>query len=673
MRDSFYQMATPDQIARFASAKGLTDEVAASRLADAREKMLEKKRGDPFRHGYEPEVWYVARALLRGYRPSPGEVDYVKRRISMSWGEYCERMRHVLGFRNGVGELIVMGANRSGKTDFMAKTANRIAFEGGKTINIGFQSLPTGKQVQEPRVWNYLPRELKKTVKTAEEYIAYTKQNGFSGSKITFRNGSAVRFITYEMDVNSVMEGSALDFCALDEEFPKSFLDAARFRLASKRGILLCTFTPVSGFTPVVADFLNGMVVTKERTAWMLPIDGKPALPYMELGLSEIEYEKLKAWRDSGGLDDPGVPEARPEPCLNWVLGDTIGGQHPGGRLFEKTPRVAVCKDGEAAAIWFYGSDNPYGMPGEVIQAAMKNINARREIKKRVYGMAERIKGRMFPEFTRSKNVCRVEDMPKSLVRCMVVDPAPERNWTAGWYGYDPVCDVLYKYRDWPGNYEIPGVGVPGPWAVQSDRRNGINDGDRGEAQESFGMGFLAYKYEWARLERWADFVRWVESGHDEMSWPDDWDEIDGWSEVDGVAEQMLFRVIDARAASQSKISRCENVSLFEEVSRLAEGFQPASGQQIGVGLNMLRDRIAVGKYRICDCCTNTIFAYENFTGADGQKGACKDFLDCDRYVILSGICDTSADDATVVGRSVGDGAAPRGPSGRPRIRAGGR
>lgn len=672
MRDAYYQQATQEQIAAFAQAKGMTPGQAASRLSDARELMLEKKRGDPFRHGYEPEIWYVARALIRGYRPSPGEVAYVKRRIGMDWGEYCERMRAALGFRHAVGELIAMGANRSGKTDFMAKLANRIAAEGGKTINIGFQSLPTGKQVQEPRVWNYLPKELKKTVKTAEEYIAYTRQNGFSGSKITFRNGSTVRFITYEMDVNAVMEGSALDFCALDEEFPKSFLDAARFRLASKRGILLCTFTPVSGFTPVVADFLNGMVVTKERTAWMLPIDGKPAMPWMELGLSEDEYRKLTAWRDSGSQDDPGVPEARPEPCLQWVVGNTIG-QHPGGRLFEKTPRVAVCKDGEAAAIWFYGSDNPYGMPGEVIAAAMKNINARREIKKRVYGMAERIKGRMFPEFTREKNVIRRGDLPKRLARCMVVDPAPERNWTAGWYGYDATTDVLYKYRDWPGDYEIPGVGVPGPWAVQSDRKNGINDGDRGEAQESFGMGFLAYKYEWARLEGWTDFKRWIASGHDEMTWPDDWDEVDGWSEVDGVEERMLWRVIDARAASQSKISRCENVSLFEEVSRLAEGFQPASGQQIGVGLNLLRDRIADGRYRICDCCVNTIFAYENFTGADGQKGACKDFMDCDRYAILSGICDTGPEDASEVGPATVQSGRPAGRVAPARIRAGGR
>ena len=111
-----------------------------------------------------------------------------------------------------------------------------------------------------PRVWHYLPKELKarniagKKSKDNEEHISYTKQNGFSSSKITFGNGSDIRFVSYDMDVDGAMEGSALDYCWLDEEFPKSFLDAARFRLASKRGFLLGTFTPVRGYTPVVKD-----------------------------------------------------------------------------------------------------------------------------------------------------------------------------------------------------------------------------------------------------------------------------------------------------------------------------------------------------------------------------------------------------------------------------------
>lgn len=35
--------------------------------------------------------------------------------------------------------------------------------------------------------------------------------------------------------------------------------------------------------------------------------------------------------------------------------------------------------------------------------------------------------------------------------------------------------------REWPGSYNIPGVGVPGPWAVARGRRRGENDGE-GEA-----------------------------------------------------------------------------------------------------------------------------------------------------------------------------------------------
>ena len=121
--------------------------------------------------------------------------------------------------------------------------------------------------------------------------------------------------------------------------------------------------------------------------------------------------------------------------------------------------------------------------------------------------------------------------------------------------------------------------------------------------------------------------------------------EVEDWSELDGTDEPMHVRIIDSRAASQSKISAKENVTLYEEVARLAENFQPASGQQIAVGLNFLRDRLVAGKYLIAASCKNTIFAYENYTGLDGQKGACKDFIDCDRYAVLSDLCQCTAED----------------------------
>ena len=660
-RDARLQPATPEQVSRFSVARSVPFETAEAELERLRVRQIEAQTEDPFLRGYEPPIWYVVKALVRGLQPSDGEIAHVRRRLGLDWDAFAERMRTRLGFAHPVSEILIMGANRAGKTDFAAKTIMQTCYLGAKEINVGFQSLPTGKQVQMPRIWNYMPNDCKarniagKKATDVNEHISYTRQNGFSGSKITFGNGSSVRFVSYEADVSHNMEGSALDMCWLDEEFMKTFLDAARFRLASKRGTLICTFTPVHGYTPVVADFLADMRVTRWHTTWMLPRDGGAPMPWNELGLTKDEYERLVAWRNENSVGDPGVPESRPEDCFEWLFdeGSCDGlADVPPGRAFGRTPRIGVCRGGEAAAVWFYGRDNPYGMPGEVIVRAAANKSALKEIKCRVYGIAEQIKGRMFPEFKRERNVISASELPARLVRFMVVDPAPERNWSAGWYGYEPVTDVLYKYRDWPGDYDIPGVGHPGPWAIPSDRRIGVNDGDRGPAQDPFGFGFLAYKFEWARLERWKNYADWLRDGHRADERYEDWDLIEQWSEIDGVAERMAYRVIDARAGSQSKIHSTESVSLFEDVSRLAEGFQPASGQKIDVGVNVLRDRISSGRYKIVDSCTNTIFAYETYCGADGQKGACKDFADLDRYAVLSGFEDYRAEDATEIAAS---------------------
>ena len=684
MRDEWYQPPTAEQAARLAVERSIQCEQAERILEEQREKALARTKEDPFRFGFEPPVWFVAKALMRGYRPTARDEKQVRRRAGCGWEEFAARMRTACGFAAPVAQMVIMGANRSGKTDFAAKTAVQDALREGACVAIGAQKHSTAVEVQHARVWRYLPPELReknvarRRATDVTENISYTEKNGFAGSKIVLANRSLVKFITYEMDVAATLEGMEYDKVWLDEEFNNAYLDAAIGRIASKSGTFLGTFTPVSGYSPVVAAFLEGMQVTRWHTAYLLPKDGGEPLPWAELGLSRDEYETLAAWRKDGG-EDPGIPECRPEDCFAWLDGERgtgNGERGKEGREFAEVPRVAVCKGGEAAAIWFYCADNPYGRPMEIIKSQMANRNAVGMIRKRVYGVAEKVRGRMFKEFSKEKHVIPDAAVPKRLVRCMVVDPAPERNWTAGWYGYDPKTDILYKYRDWPGSYEIPGVGVPGAWAVVSDRRGGVNDGDRGEAQESFGMGFLHYKAEWARLEGWKDWKDWVAAGGDPNEWPEDMNEVEEWSELDGTDEPMQMRLIDARAASQSKISMKENVSLFDEVARLAEGFQPASGQRIDIGINFLRDRIVAGKYLIAASCKNTIFAYENYTGADGQKGACKDFIDCDRYAVLSDICSATEDDLPQEGKS-GDintslalGGA-RGANGRKKARRG--
>ncbi len=666
MRDAYYQRAGREAVERYAAAKGIGLTAAATRLETDRRRFIRAMREDPYTLGYEPDIWLVTKALTRGAPVTAAERRRVSRATGKEWDEWAERTRTLLGFRAPVGEVLIMGANRSGKTDFASKMAMQLADAGGKKMVAGFQTLKTGKGTQMKRLWNYMPKRFKernialKKASRIDEHISYTEQNGFAGSKITFGNGSVLDFVTYEMDVKSI-EGSEYDFGWLDEEFPMGFLGTLRSRLASRRGTFIGTFTPISGYTPVVADFLDGMRVTRWHTAYMLPLDGRGPEPWSELGLTREEHARLGEATITG--NDSGVPEARPEECVKWGVGagrlgegeGSVGagslgeGEDARGRCFARVPRVAVCKGGEAAAVWFYGSDNPYGAPGSVIESAARNRRAAAEIKARVYGIAERLTGRLFPKFSRERNVIAPEELPKRLVRIMVVDPAPERNWCVGWYGYEKATDTLYKYREWPGSYEIPGVGVPPAWAQLSDRNRGVNDGEYAGGQEDFGMSFLKYKYEWARLEGWTDFAAWAET-HDPLEWPEDIGTVEEWSELQGTREPIMERVIDARAASQSKMSMKENLTLFDEVAKLAEGFVPASGQKIAVGLDILRDRIETGRYKVTADCRNTIFAYEQYTGRDGQKGAVKDWIDGDRYAALSGVFEYGEEDATETG-----------------------
>ena len=356
-------------------------------------------------------------------------------------------------------------------------------------------------------------------------------------------------------------------------------------------------------------------------------------------------------------------PESRPEDCFAW-LEDGGPFSDPENvapdRVFETVPRVARKRDGSAAIIWFLGRDNPYGSPGRVIEVAAGNVRAEESIRRRVYGLATQTRGGRF-RFDPKRHVAPDSALPQLLARTMVVDPAPERNWFCLWLGVDDKGDV-WVYREWPGDYEIPGQGVPGDWAIVSDRRNGVNDGDRGPAQEKFGFGLDKYKAEWARLEGWSDADAWafsvarqgapaspVSPESPVRHFPAA-EEIAAWAAANGTREPLRRRVLDARAGSQSKISFGEDKTLLELCIELCPDFQPASGRRIGAGeelINALLDPAPGGRaLHVLQSCKNTLFALGRHTGADGQKGADKEPIDCLRYALESGMLDDRPDPA---------------------------
>ena len=211
----------------------------------------------------------------------------------------------------------------------------------------------------------------------------------------------------------------------------------------------------------------------------------------------------------------------------------------------------------------------------------------------------------------------------------------------------------MHVYREWPGDYEIPGIGVPDPWARKSSRKAGINDGEPAGGQDKFGFGLRRYKFEIARLEGWADYEEWVANGSqglEDGGWIIPHDEIiDQWHEEHGSRENVKLRIVDGRACMQSKIGMRADKVLLDLLNEMGMSWEPASGADINIGEKIIeeamkfvidRDKRMLQKpaFTISRNCVNHIWAFENYLGVDGLKAACKEPLDCCRYVAQNGV-----------------------------------
>jgi len=202
-----------------------------------------------------------------------------------------------------VTEIVALGGNRSGKTQWGAFTIVRAALENpGSEIFCFAQTAEVSIRQQQSAVWDWLPAEMRMKQTTSGTYISYTKKNGFTDSSLILPNGSQIIFKTYSQYQNNptILEGAELGSrnpkwhnvgVWLDEYLlGPELINTLRFRLATRDAKLLLTFTPIDGYTEVIKEFLDGAKTIESRAAELLNGELVPYVQRSQKRNASIHY-----------------------------------------------------------------------------------------------------------------------------------------------------------------------------------------------------------------------------------------------------------------------------------------------------------------------------------------------------------------------------------------------
>lgn len=523
---------------------------------------------DPLRYSYEPPIWKVADEQLKILR---------------------ER------FPKGVLHLVNLGGNRGAKTFLGAKRVMQLLVRKPGARVWCLQSTESASQAdQQPLIFSMIPPEWRpdggRLKQGRSTKIVYTDSGGFTKNTFILPNGSQCWFKFYGANVKT-LEGAEIDMAWADELITPDWIEALRFRLVNRNGILRLTFTPAEHYSDTIKMYLKGATTLEETGAELLPLFDNAG--------KEIGHEPVPRVQQSG------IPQAR--------------------------------------IVYFHTSDNPFG---NFEGMKMEQIGAPRErILMRVYGVPSETHGAQFGfveavhKITRVKFAEIVKKYPHGT-RYLLVDPCSGRNWFMGW-AFCPYPGKVIWYREWPspGKY-IEGVGDPGDWAVfggTAIQREGKSpqDGDPGPAQKPFRFGLKRYIQEIEARETFLNaagdpereviFERWIDSRYGNAAVTDR-------EESTTLIQQLEeLGMIFCAMTGEKRILYTQDGSIDLINSALAYD----KAKPIG---SFLSDSAKINEpaWLVTEDCPNMIFAAQNWTGLDGLHGACKDPVDLWRGFVLS-------------------------------------
>ena len=379
----YFDLPTQDQ-AKVMGAEKLHE------LLVQREELIQQSIKDPFHHGIEPPHWKLA------------DDEFAK----------CD-------------ELLILGGNRSGKSAYASKRVVKCINDIPEAnVLCMHTTASTSVEQQQQYVWDNIPSEWKQAKKGKVTNLTFSKKGGFTESCCVAPNGSRIFFRNYSQSLESgILEGSEWDLVWADELIPQDFIASLRFRLTTRakkpapnypdgypwRGLLV-TFTPVTGYTPTVREFLQGAGTVK----W--------------------------DWADSELLKR------------------------------EKVPIIQQPLKDNARIIYFWSEWNKFNDYKQLKRTLQQDPKTK--ILMRAYGVPTRVQSGMMPKFG-NDHVVSADQIPEEGTNYHIVDPSHGKNWVMIWVRVAP-DGKCYVYREWPSQiHPIDGIGMAGEWAVAGKKIDG--------------------------------------------------------------------------------------------------------------------------------------------------------------------------------------------------------
>lgn len=466
-------------------------------------------------------------------------------------------------------EALILGGNRSGKTEYSARAVVKAAVDNPDSEIFCFaQNAKVSVRQQQRAVWRYLPSEYKRKILGAVTNISYTKKNGFTDGSLILPNGSQIIFLYYSQfqQDDTILEGAELGSAEptginigawLDEYLGgPALIDTLRNRLATRDAKMLVTFTPIRGWTEVVRTYLDGAKT-----------------------IASAEAELLNG---------------------------------------ELVPTIQKSKHRNAHVHYFHSINNPFGG----YERLKRNLVGKDRITVlvRAYGVPTKSYTTVFPKFSTAVNVMTREQtadfLKGDVTRYQVIDPAGRKNWFMNWIAVDSTgCWLIY--REWPG-VEI------GDWAEPGENE----DWKPGEGARGMGYGLKAYIEEVFSLEG-----KRLPANQETWESADEWIGGEQIAErlIDPRLGAAKYQKADGDSSIIEDLNDLDFIVIPAPGDNIEDGLQKIN-DRLDYDTSKPIDGLNRPMLLISEDCENTIAAYGNYTGAGGKDEAWKDPIDCSRY-----------------------------------------